>query len=63
MKLLTAIASILLLVGALNWGLYGLFKFDLVKRLFGGYNNPVSRIIYVLIGLAGIYALVYIFFA
>ena len=63
MKLITAIASILIIIGALNWGLYGLFKVDLVKRIFGGYNNPISRIIYILIGLSGVYALFYILFA
>lgn len=62
MKILTAIASILIIIGALNWGLYGLFKIDLIKQLFGGYNNPIGRVIYILVGLAGLYALFYVLF-
>ena len=50
---------ILAVVGALNWGLVGLFKFDLVAALTGskfGEVNPVSRIVYVLVLVAGILA-------
>lgn len=62
MKILTAIASILIVIGALNWGLYGLSKIDLVEYLFGGWKNIVGRIIYILIGLAGLYSLIYVIF-
>ena len=48
------IALILVVVGALNWGLVGLFQFDLVATLFGGQAAPVSRVVYGLVGLAGI---------
>lgn len=48
------IALILVVVGALNWGLVGLAQFDLVATLFGGQSAPVSRIVYGLVGLAGI---------
>lgn len=48
------IALILVVVGALNWGLVGLFQFDLVATLFGGQAAPLSRIVYALVGLAGI---------
>jgi uncharacterized membrane protein YuzA (DUF378 family) len=45
------IAMTLLIVGGINWGLVGLFSFDLVATLFGA-MSPVSRIIYVLVGLS-----------
>ena len=51
------LALILVIVGALNWGLIGLFQFDLVARIFGGVNAPISRLIYGLVGLAGLYSL------
>ena len=49
------LALILMIVGALNWGLIGLFQFDLVAAIFGGMGAIVSRIIYSLVGLAGIW--------
>lgn len=48
-------ALILVIVGALNWLLVGLFKFDLVASIFGGNTSILSRIIYSLVGIAGIY--------
>lgn len=50
-----AFALILVIVGALNWLLIGLFKFDLVASIFGGNTSILSRIIYSLVGIAGIY--------
>jgi uncharacterized protein len=44
----------LVVVGAINWGLVGLFQFDLVAALFGGPSSNLSRIVYSLVGLAGI---------
>lgn len=41
-------------IGALNWGLVGLFQFDLVAALFGGPAAPLSRVVYSLVGLAGV---------
>jgi len=55
MKIITAIASILIIIGALNWGLYGLAKIDIVENFFGGWKNKCGRIIYILIGIAGLY--------
>ena len=58
MRLLNPIALALVIVGALNWGLVGLFEFDLVAEITGdtfGETNPVSRIVYVLVGAAGVY--------
>lgn len=63
MKIITAIASILIVLGALNWGLYGIAKTDLIEKFFGGLKNPIGKALYVLIGLAGLYSLFYIIFA
>lgn len=56
MKALNAISLILVIIGALNWGCIGLFGLDLVASLFGGATSMLSRIIYTLVGLAGIWA-------
>jgi uncharacterized membrane protein YuzA (DUF378 family) len=50
-------ALTLVIIGAINWGLIGFFKFDLIATLFGGMESWVSRIVYALIGLAGLYCL------
>jgi len=56
MKVLNAIALILVIIGAINWGLVGLFEFNLVAAIFG--EVPViERIVYILVGLAGLYAI------
>lgn len=44
----------LTIIGALNWLLIGLFKFDLVASIFGGQAAIISRIIYILVGIAGL---------
>ena len=49
----------LVILGALNWGLVGFFQFDLVAAIFGGMSAWVSRVIYALIGLAGLYAIIF----
>ncbi len=54
MSTLQKIALFLTIVGALNWGLVGLFEFDLVASIFGGATNIVSRVIYAIIAIAGI---------
>ncbi|HEX8199931.1 MAG TPA: DUF378 domain-containing protein [Isosphaeraceae bacterium] len=54
MKSLHWIALVLVVVGAMNWGLVGLFQFDLVAALFGGQASPLSRVVYALVGLSGI---------
>ena len=53
MKVIDLIALILVIVGAINWGLIGLFGFNLVDTLFG-VASALSRIIYTLVGIAGI---------
>jgi uncharacterized protein len=58
MKGLNSLAGVLVIVGALNWGLVAIAEFDLVAWIFGedfGSTNAVSRIVYGLVGLAGVY--------
>ena len=55
------LALILSIVGSLNWGLVGIFQFDLVAWLFGGTGSVVSRIIYTVIGLAGLWCISLLF--
>jgi uncharacterized protein len=47
-------ALFLTIIGAINWGLIGFFQFDLVASLFGGQESILSRIIYSLVGIAGL---------
>jgi len=56
MKVFKVICFILTIVGAINWGLVGLLRFDLVAALFGEMSS-FSRIIYSLVGFSGIYTL------
>ena len=56
MNKVNVVALVLVIIGAVNWGLIGILKFDLVKTLFGD-MSVVSRIVYTLVGLAGIYCL------
>lgn len=58
---LDRIALVLTIIGALNWGLIGLFNFDLVAYLFGGQTAGVSRVIYTLVGIAGIWCISLLF--
>ena len=55
------LALILSIVGSLNWGLIGIFQFDLVAWLFGGQGAIISRIIYTVIGLAGLWCISLLF--
>ncbi len=55
------LALILSIIGSLNWGLVGIFQFDLVAWLFGGTASVVSRIIYTLVGLAGLWCITLLF--
>jgi uncharacterized membrane protein YuzA (DUF378 family) len=55
MKSLDVITLVLLIVGGLNWGLWGLFEFDLVAALLGGSTSILSKIVYVLVGAAAVY--------
>ena len=55
------LALILSIIGSLNWGLVGLFRFDLVAWLLGGQTSLLSRIVYALVGLAGIWCVSLLF--
>ena len=55
------IALILSIIGGLNWGLVGLFRFDLVAYLFGGQTATVSRVIYTIVGLSAIWCISLLF--
>ena len=59
--ILDKIALILAIIGGLNWGSIGLFRFDLVAALFGGQTSMVSRIIYALVGLAALWCISLLF--
>lgn len=56
MKTLDYICLVLVVIGAVNWGLIGLFEIDLVRIIFGE-MSMLSRIVYALVGLAGLYCL------
>jgi uncharacterized protein len=54
-------ALVLVIIGAINWLLIGVFQFDLVAAIFGGQAAAFSRIIYSLVGLAGLYCISFLF--
>lgn len=56
LNVLDWIGLILVVIGGLNWGLVGVFKFDLVKAIFGD-MTIISRIIYIVVGIAAIYTI------
>lgn len=58
MKVINVIVLILIIVGAINWGLIGAFNFNLVSFLFG-VNTILTRIVYGLVGIAGLWALTF----
>jgi len=53
MQTLQKVALVLIIIGAINWGLIGLFDFNLVETLFGT-DNIMTKIVYVLVGISGI---------
>ena len=55
------LALIFTIIGALNWGSIGLFRYDLVAALFGGQTATISRIVYTLIALAGVWCISLLF--
>ena len=57
MRALDGIVAVLLIVGGLNWGLVGVFNFDLVAAIFGA-ASALSRIVYTIVGLCAVYWLV-----
>ncbi len=59
--MLDKIALTILLIGGINWGSIGIFQFDIVAFIFGGQTGIVSRIIYVLVGLAALWCISLLF--
>ena len=59
--MLDKISLVLVIIGALNWGSIGLFQFDLVAWIFGGQGAILSRIVYTLVALAGIWCISLLF--
>jgi uncharacterized membrane protein YuzA (DUF378 family) len=57
MKALDGIVAVLLIIGGLNWGLVGVFNFDLVAAIFGA-GSVISRIVYAIVGVCAVYWLV-----
>lgn len=59
--MLDKIALILAIIGGVNWGLIGIFQFDLVAWIFGGQSAIISRIIYTLVALAAVWCISLLF--
>ena len=60
MRIIGKTALVLIIIGAINWGLIGLFKFDLVAALFGN-MSVLSRIVYSLVGISGLWGIKLLF--
>ena len=60
MKIIDTIALILIIIGAINWGLIGFFNFNLVSAIFGE-MSIVSRVIYALVGISGLWGIKLLF--
>ena len=59
--MLDKISLVLVIIGAINWALVGIFQFDLVAYLFGGQSAMISRIVYTLVGAAGLWCISLLF--
>ncbi len=59
--MLDKISLVLAIIGALNWGSIGLFKFDFVGWLFGGQAATISRVVFTLVGIAGLWCISLLF--
>jgi uncharacterized membrane protein YuzA (DUF378 family) len=59
--MLQRIALIFTVIGAINWGLIGFFQFDLIAAIFGGQGSFLSRILYSIVGIAGLINIALIF--
>lgn len=60
MKVIDTIALILIIIGAINWGLVGIFNFNLVDTIFGA-MSIISRIIYIFVGISGLWGIKLLF--
>lgn len=54
MKTLQIIGLLLVIIGAINWGLVGLFDFNLVALIFGGADSMITKVVYILVGISGL---------
>lgn len=61
MRTIHRIALVLVIIGAINWGLIGFFRYDLVSSIFGGETSAISRVIFALVGLSGLICLPLLF--
>ncbi|WP_144512174.1 DUF378 domain-containing protein [Bacillus sp. FJAT-22090] len=61
MRTIHRIALVLVIIGAINWGLIGFFRYDLISSIFGGEATAISRVIYALVGLSGLICLPLLF--
>ena len=61
MGILDRIALLLTVIGGINWGLVGIFRFDLVARICGGQDAIIARIVYTLVGIAALWCISLIF--
>ena len=59
--MLDRIALLLVIIGAVNWGSIGLFQFDIVAWIFGGQDASISRVIYTIVALAGLWCISLLF--
>lgn len=55
------LSLVLVIIGAINWGLIGLFQFDLIAFLFGGQMALISRVLYTIVGAAGLWSISLLF--
>lgn len=58
---MNTLTLLLVIIGALNWGSIGIFGFDIVAALFGGQMAVLSRIIFTIVGIAGLWAISFFF--
>ncbi len=61
MSIMDRIALCILLIGGLNWGLVGIFQFDLIAWAFGGADSVISRILYIIVALSAIWCISLLF--
>lgn len=61
MRILDRIALVLTIIGGINWGSIGLFKFDIVAWICGGQDSVIARIIYCIVGIAAIWCISLLF--
>ncbi len=57
MNVIQFIVYLLMIIGAINWGLWGFFQYDLIADIFGGPSTGLARLVYAIIGLGGLYGL------